>query len=105
MPYNMGACSTDAQDVTQLHQWQTWVTESLARSKLSWNVQVLAKALEVWGLDLEPLDAPNMRESAQQPEQEDAFICNLQVYLPPACLQLVLTSCSAQCLACIPMPC
>ncbi|DBB15256.1 hypothetical protein WJX82_009066 [Trebouxia sp. C0006] len=44
----------------------------------NFSVQVLAKALEVWGLDLEPLDAPNMRQSAQHPEQEHAFICNLQ---------------------------
>ena len=53
------------------------------RSARQWccAVQVLAKALEVWGLVLEPLDAPNMRESAQRPEQEDAFICNLQVSL------------------------
>ncbi|DBA91903.1 TPA: hypothetical protein ACH3X2_003809 [Trebouxia sp. C0005] len=43
-----------------------------------WLLMVLAKALEVWGLDLEPLDAPNMRQSAQHPEQEHAFICNLQ---------------------------
>ena len=42
-------------------------------------VQVLAKALEVWNLNLENLDAPNMRQTAQQPEQENAFICNLQV--------------------------
>lgn len=44
-------------------------------------LQVLAKALEVFNLNLEPLDAPNMRPSAQHPEQEDAFICNLQVSL------------------------
>lgn len=39
---------------------------------------VLAKALEVWNLSLQPLDAPDMRVSAEHPEQEDAFICNLQ---------------------------
>ena len=43
------------------------------------HVKVLAKALEVWSLNLEPLDAPNMRQTAQHPEQEDAFICNLEV--------------------------
>ena len=42
-------------------------------------VQVLAKALEVWDLPLEPLDAPHMIQSAHHPEQENAFICNLQV--------------------------
>ncbi|KAL3148824.1 hypothetical protein ABBQ32_001704 [Trebouxia sp. C0010 RCD-2024] len=44
----------------------------------NFSVQVLAKALEVWNLSLQPLDAPDMRISAQHPEQEDAFICNLQ---------------------------
>lgn len=42
-------------------------------------MQVLAKALEVWDLPLEPLDAPHMIQSAHHPEQENAFICNLQV--------------------------
>ena len=42
-------------------------------------LQVLAKALEVWDLPLEPLDAPHMIQAAEHPEQEHAFICNLQV--------------------------
>ena len=43
------------------------------------HMQVLAKALEVWSLNLHPLDSPDMRQTAEHPEQEDAFICNLQV--------------------------
>lgn len=49
---------------------------------------MLAKALEVWDLPLQPLDAPHMIHSAEHPEQEHAFVCNLQVMLTPACLVL-----------------
>lgn len=48
-------------------------------------LQVLAKALEVWDLPLEPLDAPHMIQAAEHPEQEHAFICNLQVSGITAC--------------------
>ena len=44
---------------------------------------MLAKALEVWNLTLQPLDAPEMQSTAQHPEQENAFICNLQASAQP----------------------
>ena len=44
---------------------------------------MLAKALEVWNLTLQPLDAPEMQCTAQHPEEEDAFICNLQASAIP----------------------
>ena len=46
-------------------------------------LQVLAKALEVWNLTLQPLDAPEMQGTAQHPEEENAFICNLQASASP----------------------
>ena len=49
-------------------------------------LQVLAKALEVWNLILQPLDAPEMQSTAQHPEQENAFICNLQASAQPLLL-------------------
>ena len=49
-------------------------------------LQVLAKALEVWNLTLQPLDAPEMQSTAQHPEQENAFICNLQASAHPLLL-------------------
>ena len=42
-------------------------------------LQVLSKALEVWGLTCPSLDSPDVRALRQQPELADAFICNLQV--------------------------
>ena len=41
--------------------------------------QVLSKALQVWGLLVIPLDSPDMRSAAQEPQHEQAFLCNLQV--------------------------
>lgn len=62
-----------------LQQHRAWCIHQLPDFCCS---QVLAKALEVWNLSLQPLDAPDMRVSAEHPEQEDAFICNLQVCAP-----------------------
>ena len=42
-------------------------------------MQVLSKALEVWGLACPSLDAPELRAQRQNPELAEAFICNLQV--------------------------
>ena len=47
-------------------------------------VQVLSKALEVWGLTCENLMSEDNRESAAHPERETAFICNLKVAWQPA---------------------
>ncbi len=40
------------------------------------SIQVLSKALEVWGLTAIPLNNPAMRGVAQEPDAEHAFICN-----------------------------
>ena len=45
-------------------------------------MQVLSKALEVWGLACPSLDAPERRAQRQNPELAEAFICNLQVQFP-----------------------
>jgi hypothetical protein len=41
--------------------------------------QVLAKALEVWGLEVVPLDSPAEHAARQEPSQQSAFICNHEV--------------------------
>ena len=46
-------------------------------------VQVLSKALEVWGLTCDNLRSEENRESAAHPEREEAFICNLKVPQQP----------------------
>lgn len=43
------------------------------------DVQVLSKALEVFGLSCTNVDNPACIEAAARPEQEQAFICNLRV--------------------------
>ncbi|CAL4960420.1 unnamed protein product [Urochloa decumbens] len=42
------------------------------------SIQVLQKALEVWDLQVIPLDSPDAGSSLFDPEQEVAFICHLQ---------------------------
>lgn len=42
------------------------------------SIQVLQKALEVWDLQVIPLDSPAAGSSQFDPEQEVAFICHLQ---------------------------
>ncbi|KAF8775310.1 hypothetical protein HU200_004718 [Digitaria exilis] len=42
------------------------------------SIQVLEKALEVWDLQVIPLDSPAAGSSQFDPEQEVAFICHLQ---------------------------
>lgn len=42
-------------------------------------MQVLQKALDIFGLSCQNLDSPECMESAQHPENEVAFICNLRV--------------------------
>eukprot|EP00879_Flechtneria_rotunda_P011637 GHRR01012156.1.p1 GENE.GHRR01012156.1~~GHRR01012156.1.p1 ORF type:complete len:518 (+),score=186.72 GHRR01012156.1:322-1875(+) len=42
------------------------------------SVQVLAKALQIWGLTAIPTDNKELREAGFDPQQEAAFICNLQ---------------------------
>ena len=41
--------------------------------------QVLSKAMEVWGLAVIPLSHPEVRGAAQEPDRENAFICNYRV--------------------------
>lgn len=43
------------------------------------SIQVLAKALDVWGLQVIPLGHPDMKAVKSEPQSELAFICNLQV--------------------------
>ncbi len=45
----------------------------------AFSMQVLQKALDVFGLSCQNLDSPECMESAQHPENEVAFICNLRV--------------------------
>ena len=47
-------------------------------------MQVLSKALDVWGLTCDNLMSEENREAAAHPEREDAFICNLKVAWQPA---------------------
>jgi Ataxin-3 len=42
------------------------------------SIQVLAKALEVWGLQALPLGSPDVTDAREDPAAEAAFICNLQ---------------------------
>lgn len=59
-------------------------------------MQVLSKALDVWGLTCDNLMSEENRESAAHPEREEAFICNLKVAQQPAiglCLVLHRTLC------------
>lgn len=44
-------------------------------------LQVLSKALENWNLSCTNLDSPDAVGSRAHPEDEEAFICNLQVRL------------------------
>ena len=43
---------------------------------------MLQKALDVFGLSCQNLDSPECTKSAQHPENEVAFICNLRVSRP-----------------------
>ncbi|KAK1298448.1 hypothetical protein QJS10_CPB14g00806 [Acorus calamus] len=42
------------------------------------SIQVLEKALEVWDLQVIPLDSPNADSAKIDPELENAFICHLE---------------------------
>ncbi|KAL8504853.1 hypothetical protein ACS0TY_016150 [Phlomoides rotata] len=42
------------------------------------SIQVLQKALEVWDLQIIPLDSPVAEPAQVDPEKENAFICHLQ---------------------------
>lgn len=46
-------------------------------------MQVLDMALKVWGLSCISIDSPDAGSAAQRPEDEQAFILNLQVDTPP----------------------
>ncbi len=48
----------------------------------AFSMQVLQKALGVFGLSCQNLDSPECMKSAQHPENEVAFICNLRVRSP-----------------------
>lgn len=41
-------------------------------------MQVLSKALDVWDLEIIPMDSPAMAAVRDHPDAESAFICNLQ---------------------------
>jgi len=43
----------------------------------NYSIQVIAKALEVWGIETFPITNPEMVESKKNPLKESAFICNL----------------------------
>ena len=42
------------------------------------SIQVLAKALEVWGLRAIPINNPEAADAKADPTREHAFICNLR---------------------------
>lgn len=42
--------------------------------------QVLSKALQVWSITVIPLDSPDVKDAKAEPQNEQAFICNLQVH-------------------------
>ena len=42
------------------------------------SIQVVQKALEVWGLSVIPMDHPDVKTAKAEPQSEVAFICNLQ---------------------------
>ncbi len=44
-------------------------------------MQVLETALKIWGLTCTSIDSPSSASAAKQPENEEAFILNLQVML------------------------
>ncbi|KAK9820299.1 hypothetical protein WJX72_008715 [[Myrmecia] bisecta] len=44
------------------------------------SIQVLSKALSVWGLACESMESPEMRHVWDHPEHETAFLCNLQLH-------------------------
>lgn len=44
-------------------------------------MQVLETALKIWGLACISIDSPSAGSAAKQPENEEAFILNLQVLL------------------------
>ena len=43
------------------------------------SIQVLSRALEVWGLAAVPLTSPDMEAARADPTTQAAFICNHQV--------------------------
>lgn len=43
-------------------------------------VQVLTKALQVWGLTAIPVDSQELQQSGFEAQAEKAFLCNLQVW-------------------------
>ena len=40
------------------------------------SVQVISRALQIWGLEMTPIGSTTMREAKAHPEQQKAFICN-----------------------------
>ncbi len=42
-------------------------------------LQVLSKALQVWSITVIPLESPDVKDARAEPQNEQAFICNLQV--------------------------
>ena len=42
------------------------------------SIQVICKALEVWGLESVPYDHPRAKSARENPTDQTAFICNLQ---------------------------
>ena len=57
-----------------------WPVSLLAVMKSAlFSMQVLQKALDVFGLSCQNLDSPECKKSLEPPELEIAFICNLRV--------------------------
>lgn len=60
-------------------EFLNFVAEESANVSASgmFSIQVLSKALEMWGLHLVPLNSPDAGDARSQPQNYSAFICNL----------------------------
>lgn len=59
-----------------VHAWQEEIIDACELMHVS--LQVLSKALDVWNLEIIPMDSPAMAAVREHPENESAMICNLQ---------------------------
>lgn len=59
-------------------EYQRFIAEGSGNVDIDgmFSIQVLSKALEVWGLAVIPLSHPEVRRAVDEPEVENAFICN-----------------------------
>lgn len=83
------ACAQSSQIGQELDQLEQQILDEESRAAAGpssnldesgmFSIQVLAKALEVWHLTAVPTDNQELRQAGFDPQQQEAFICNLQV--------------------------